>query len=139
MNKTNVLIGKIITGIKLASDREAICFVCLGGEQIVARCDADCCSYTWIETVELPARGFPCSVLTVVDIALNVDADDQGGELAFYGLKIVTDAGDIIIDYRNESNGYYGGSLTWPGEYHYGGVFNQNDSMQEWVDVAARC
>lgn len=29
----------------------------------------------------------------------------------YYGLKITTDKGRAVIDYRNNSNGYYGGSL----------------------------
>lgn len=32
------------------------------------------------------------------------------------GFKVTTDKGVIVIDYRNASNGYYGGSLSWPGE-----------------------
>ena len=31
--------------------------------------------------------------------------------VAYYGLKITTDNGRAVIDYRNSSNGYYGGSL----------------------------
>lgn len=31
--------------------------------------------------------------------------------VAYYGLKITTEKGRAVIDYRNDSNGYYGGSL----------------------------
>jgi hypothetical protein len=132
--KQNILIGKTITNMKIASDREAILFVC-GDDEITVQCDADCCSHTWIEGIELPARGFPALVSAVEDVELNADADDQNGELQFYGLKITTDSGYIIIDYRNESNGYYGGSLTWPEESHYGGVYGQNDSNLDWQAI----
>jgi hypothetical protein len=134
MSKQNVLVGKTLKGVKLAKDKEAILFVC-DNENIVVKCDADCCSHTWVESIETPARGFPATVLSVEDIVLNDDKDNHGGELAFYGLKIVTESGDIIIDYRNESNGYYGGSLSWPGEDHYGGVYGQNNSKQEWEEA----
>ncbi len=30
----------------------------------------------------------------------------------YYGVKFTTTAGRCTIDYRNDSNGYYGGSLT---------------------------
>ena len=53
-----------------------------------------------------------------------------------YGVKITTDKGHIVIDYRNASNGYYGGNLSWPDDsYFYGGVHGQNESNEEWVDI----
>jgi len=138
--KDNVLIGKTLTGLKIAADRQALLFQTTDGE-LVVRVDADCCSYTWVEHIELPALGFPALVIAVDDLEMpegkestfHSDADS----LVFYGCKISTDRGEIIIDYRNDSNGYYGGSLTWPGECHYGGVYGQNDSALEWQDVAA--
>jgi len=30
-------------------------------------------------------------------------------EVQYYGLKITTDKGRCTLDYRNDSNGYYGG------------------------------
>ena len=98
--------------------------------------DADCCSHTWVESIELPALGFPFVIGAIEDLELNADLDTQGGELEFYGAKIVTDKGDMIIDYRNESNGYYGGSIVWPGDgYFYGGVYQQKVSKLVWVDI----
>jgi hypothetical protein len=38
-----------------------------------------------------------------------------------YRFRIMTDKGQILIEYRNSSSGYYGGSLSWPdGAYFYG-------------------
>jgi len=133
---TNVLIGKTLTGIKIADDKHALLFQMADGD-IIARTDGDCCSHTWIENVELPARGFPCVVSGVVDL----DMPDLGSPsececIAYYGCKIITDNGDIVIDYRNESNGYYGGNLSWPGEHYYGGVSGQNESTENWVEVS---
>lgn len=31
--------------------------------------------------------------------------------IRYYGLRIVTDKGRAVIDFRNNSNGYYGGSI----------------------------
>lgn len=129
------LLGRTIQGIKIAEDKKAILFVTDGGD-IVARTDGDCCSSTWIEHIELPAMGFPAKVSSAEDL----DMPDLGqpGEyevIAYYGFKITTDKGVIVIDYRNESNGYYGGNLSWPGEYFYGGVYGQNVSEEQWKDV----
>lgn len=99
----------------------------------MARCDADCCSHTWIESIELPINGLPANVISVDDTSYE-SSDD--GELKKYGLKIKTDKGTIELDYRNESNGYYGGSLAWPDEeYFYGGVYGQNVSNEDWKEV----
>ena len=132
----NILIGKTLLGIKIAEDKEAILFMTNQGE-IIARCDADCCSSTWIEHVELPALGFPATVIAVSDLDLpgSEEHHPEYDCLQVYGLKIATDKGDCILDYRNSSNGYYGGSLVWPGEHHHGGVYNQNRSNERWVSV----
>lgn len=133
---SNILIGRTLTGIKIADDREALLFQTAEGD-VIARCDADCCSHTWVEHVDLPARGFPAVVQAVEDLDMPDLGDMEGCDgFAYYGCKIVTSSGEIVIDYRNDSNGYYGGSLTWPGEYHYGGVYGQNDSSMKWVDIA---
>lgn len=136
-NKEHILEGKTILDIKIADDKEAIKFITNEGD-VIARCDADCCSYTWVEEIELPAGGFPAQVLKAEDLDLNKpdESNDEHECLAFYGFKISTDKGDIIIDYRNSSNGYYGGNLSWPNDScFYGGVYGQNVSKENWVEV----
>jgi hypothetical protein len=138
---TNPLIGKTVTGMKIAEDREALLFQTTEGDMLV-RVDADCCSYTWVESVELPALGFPALVTAVEELEMPESATPSTFHkdpdvLAFYGCKISTDRGEIVIDYRNDSNGYYGGSLSWPGEGHYGGVFGQANSKMEWREIGA--
>lgn len=133
MEKQNPLIGKIITEVKIASDKKAINFIANDGEHI-AKCDGDCCSNTWIENVELPI--LPATVIAVEDIDMPDKGQPEYGAIAYYGCKISTDKGDIIIDYRNESNGYYGGNISWENDdYYYGGVSGQNVSTCEWQTV----
>ena len=137
----NPLIGKTLTGIKIAKDRVALLFQTTDGDVLVL-VDADCCSYTWVESVELPALGFPALVTAVEELDLPEPSAPKESAfhkdpevLAYYGCKIGTDKGDIVIDYRNDSNGYYGGSLSWPGEYFYGGVHGQNVSDLDWQSI----
>lgn len=145
---TNILIGKTITKIKIASDKKAILFACEEGEYI-ARTQAECCSDTWIEQVELPALGFPCKVAECCDLIMNPTGDhDHGyyderyyvesnsGDLCIkkYGFKITTNKGEIILDYRNESNGYYGGELYFPGDEPNWDM-SDSYSNNEWIDV----
>jgi hypothetical protein len=135
------LVGKIIMSIKIAADRGALLIETTEGSTVV-RADGDCCSHTWIENVELPALGFPAKVLGVTDLELPEQPDSkyQGATAdsecrQFYGCKITTDRGDIVIDYRNDSNGYYGGNLSWGDDYFYGGVFGQNSSNEKWESL----
>lgn len=129
------LVGKTIKNIMLAEDKMAILFICEDGRHI-AMADADCCSSTWIESVEVNLLRLPCKVLSVKKLDMPEPHEDaEFACLQFYGLRIVTDAGAIEIEYRNESNGYYGGDLSWPGDYFYGGVYRQNVSKQNWQPV----
>lgn len=132
----NPLVGKTILAFELTNDRRAMRFTLADGEPVVVLCDAECCSETWVEHVSLPARGFPATVLDAADI----DMPDLGqmpdrDVVAYYGLKVTTDKGEMVVDYRNDSNGYYGGSLTWPGERYYGGVHWQNRPILEWRGI----
>ena len=131
---SNILTGRTITGMKIADDKEAIKFETTEGD-VVVLVDADCCSHTWVEHIEMPSLGFPALVSAVDDLDLPGTTDTENGLLQVYGCKITTDKGEIIIDYRNESNGYYGGNLVWPYDQFYGGVYGQNVSKQTWVEI----
>lgn len=134
MSGAEVLAGKMLTRVELAKDKKAICFT-VDGERVVAKCDGECCSSTWIESVEMPAGGLPAKIIAAKDLDLPAQSDEDE-LIQFYGLKLTTDKGDLVLDYRNESNGYYGGNLSWPGDYYYGGVWGQNKSKEEWEEVA---
>lgn len=134
------LVGKTVTGVKIAADREALLFETTDGN-IVCKVDGDCCSHTWIEEVETPALGFPAKVISMDSLempqtAAKTKTEYYEDEMQYYGYKIVTDRGEIVIAYRNSSNGYYGGSLHWPDDgYYYGGVGGQNISKEEWQEL----
>ena len=130
------LVGKKIVGIDLADDQMAVRFRLSGGEEIVAKCDADCCSQTYIEDINLPVQGLPAIVLSVDNVDfLDKEVQTDGDVTQFYACKIATTSGEILIEYRNGSNGYYGGSLAWPGDSFYGGVHGQNISEMVWVPL----
>lgn len=133
----NELVGKMIKAVYLASDKKAIKFDIDGFPPIIARCDGDCCSSTWIENIELPENMIG-TVVSAEDVAMPDLGDMKDRDvIRYYGFKIQTEKGYCLFDYRNESNGYYGGSLEWPSsEYFYGGVYGQNVSNEEWEKIA---
>lgn len=140
MEKANALIGKIVTAVYLADDGGAIKFDVEGGDPIIAHADGDCCSHSWIESVQGIEQLIGARVVSVDDVGEmpEVKGNRYGHyeeEMTFYGCKITTNKGYALIDYRNSSNGYYGGSLSWPGDYFYGGVHGQNDSNMQWQPV----
>ena len=134
------LLGRKISAIHLAEDKQAIRFDLDSGVQIVAHCDGDCCSVTWIENIENPEAIIDSEVTLAEDIDMPDLGDMPNREVvAYYGFKIETAKGTCVIDFRNESNGYYGGSLSWPNfndGYYYGGVFGQNESKEVWNKIA---
>lgn len=141
--RQNPLVGKTVTAVHLAEDGGAIRFDVNGGEPIVARADGDCCSHTWIENVQAPENIVGSPIVAVEDVGgAQADTGEQGDDcVSFYGCKITSGKGSTLIDYRNESNGYYGGSLEWPvpdGEHDpfYGGVHGQNISKNVWRRLA---
>ena len=136
---TNILVGKTIKSLKIAEDKTALFFETEQGD-IKVKCDADCCSFTWIEHIELPALGFPAKVISAEDLEMPDLGDMPNCDVvAYYGFKIITDKGELILDYRNDSNGYYGGDLAWPDDGFYGGVYDQNVSEEEWREVTQDC
>jgi len=137
-NEKNPLIGQRVVKVWLAADKEAIKFDVEDGEPIIARCDADCCSFTWIEGIDAPE-----SMVGTVAAVEGLEMPDLGDMpecdvVAYYGCRITTERGSCVIDYRNDSNGYYGGDLIWPHEDFYGGVYGQNQSKEEWKLLAPK-
>ena len=114
----NPLVGKTVVSVEITTDDQALRFTCSDGTTQVAVCYAECCSHTWIEYVESP-ENLLGTVRSVEDLTLKPGEDNDDGDYEqFYGCKIYTDKGYCLIDYRNESNGYYGGDLQW-GEDKY--------------------
>ncbi len=134
------LIGKTIMAISVATDKKAIKFDLSDGESLVARTEGDCCSETWIEYLENPELAIGAPVLSVEHVPMRNNAAPRnicGNDFVqYYGCKIRTAKGDMLLEYRNASNGFYGGSLHWPdqGDF-YGGVHEQNISTEKWTPI----
>jgi hypothetical protein len=92
-------------------NRDTITFHCDNGDYVYVA-DGDCCSTTYIDTVEGPKAG---RVLEVQEPEWNDpvrSSQTEDGETKFYKTTLVLEGqGHLDVEYRNESNGYYGGSL----------------------------
>jgi hypothetical protein len=135
--KKNPLIGKTIAAVFLAANGEAIRFDLVGDESITVYADGDCCSHSWIENVDGVEQMIGSPVVAVEDVMMpDLGSPDEWEEIVYYGCRITTGIGFATIDYRNSSNGYYGGNLVWPRESLYGGVYCQNGNPDDWRQLA---
>jgi hypothetical protein len=108
------LLGRTVEGIYW--DSGIVRFRTDAGE-VQWETDADCCSQTWIEAADLEL----CVGGQVTDVEENALPESwytahpgppEEDCLRLYGVTIKTTKGTGTIDFRNESNGYYGGSLV---------------------------
>lgn len=112
------MIGKKLATVALSGDGGKITFVYEGGGERSFGVDGDCCSRSWIEHLELPTDVVGATLLSVEDSAPIVsdhpkhDEENGGDCIAVYNTCFRTDRGDIVLEYRNSSNGYYGGNLV---------------------------
>lgn len=77
--------------------------------------DGECCSDSWFESWESDAEGGLITSLEFDgDDRLATDHDDwsDGCERKVYFGAIKTTKGRVLYELRNESNGYYGGSVS---------------------------
>ena len=72
--------------------------------------EGDCCSLTWIESFDGVEDILGDRIMSI-DV-LDIDSQDYG-EKKFYGYRFNTINASAILDFRNNSNGYYGGYLEY--------------------------
>lgn len=127
-----ILIGKIVKDVKLEYEKynNHITFI-TDKEEYDFKCYAQCCSDTWIESVEGIENLIEEEVISTdwklaqdlsymeIDVYKEENKDFCANlattAISVYGVDIITKKGICTIDFRNASNGYYGGSLDLVG------------------------
>lgn len=113
------LVGRTICAHDLESDGSALRLWLADGGMATLIPVGDCCSETWIESIDNPSalRGTirACEEIPMPDLG-NVGTPrhpdvDRFDVVDYYGLRVVTELGHCTVDFRNESNGWYGGWL----------------------------
>lgn len=118
-NDFSELVGKKIIG--LYGDKYTIQFELENGT-LEYTAEGDCCSTSWFEHIYGVDALIGKVVYSAYAINLDVlenqdrseDLDDR--KIKQYGYRLTTPKGFFEIDMRNESNGYYGGSISSPRE-----------------------
>jgi hypothetical protein len=79
---------------------------------VVFDVEGDCCSRSWIEHLEVPID-LAGSTFLHFDESEPVEVEHPDHDcLKVYKSSFKTNRGEIVLEYRNSSNGYYGGSLN---------------------------
>lgn len=131
MSGTDILKGKILKSVSRGTlgDRgqipekshayggvhgqnlETITFHCEDGDYVFLA-DGDCCSQTYIDSIEGPTDGL---IVAVEEPEwggpVGEDRDDDNCIQHYRTTLVIEGKGRLDVEYRNESNGYYGGSL----------------------------
>ncbi len=116
--KLDDLVGRRIHEVRINDDKTVIAFETCDGRAAFYT-EGDCCSNSWIEHVQNAENLAGAIVLSVDHIDMpNPDDQSQGEYVQAYGLKIGLGNGigngigarhPFELEYRNASNGYYGG------------------------------
>lgn len=121
----NELIDKTIHSIFISDDKQYLKFVTDDGD-IVYYAYGDCCSQSWFNDICGFHSLISAKVLRVEEIDSSVLHETDSRCIQSYGYKFVTTGGFASIEFRNESNGYYGG---------YCHLWNQNTNDIIWKMV----
>lgn len=116
--KLKVFVGRRVVAVWAPAGARDVAFELDDGAFICADPEGDCCSTSWVEHVSGVRAAIGAEFVSVderPELESHKNVEDSGFEsLALYGITLVTDRGERVdIDYRNESNGYYGGWLNW--------------------------
>jgi hypothetical protein len=111
------MVGRKLSTVVLNKSRGRIVFKFADGCSQTFGVEGDCCSCSWIEHLEMPGNIDGATLLSVDDSGpITSDHDEHDGEgpefIQVYNTRFATDRGEIVLEFRNSSNGYYGGSLT---------------------------
>jgi hypothetical protein len=128
----NNILNRTIESINLSDDRSRITLKFQDGFSKSYGVEGDCCSSSWIEHLEAPddingarllrveeSDGVPFDghVCVGYDYSKTDEENKAAGAcghdtLQVYNTKFHTDRGTVTLEYRNDSNGYYGGYLV---------------------------
>lgn len=123
MTDFEALVGRTIHEVRL-SGTDTIYFRVGPEEWLTYQAEGDCCSTSWFEHIagaglvigrEVLSAGAYEIEPTIEQKALEALADEpaRDGEcIQNYYYKISTLGGDMHLEMRNSSNGYYGGYIT---------------------------
>lgn len=123
----NELVGKTFSSVLMSEGNDYLVFK--GTDAIVAYlASGDCCSVSWFEAITNVENLIDSEILSVESKEFEVPEDPEGKFdcLQCFGWTIKTAKGYADIEFRNDSNGYYGGEAS----YLMHGFITEKDGTQ---------
>lgn len=109
--ETEDLKGKLISLVRMNQEKDLIVFESPSG-RVAYDVYGNCCSTSWIEHIEGIDNLLGQVITDVIEIDIPETEDVSEYEvITKYGLRLLTAKGFFEMEYRNKSNGYYGGCL----------------------------
>ena len=108
------LAARKLVAVEVSDDKETLTFRFADGFVSYA-VEGDCCSHSWIEHLTVPPdiAGSEITAWSERDMGEKV-AEEDYETIKVYETSFRTPKGDIVVEYRNSSNGYYGGWIRGP-------------------------
>lgn len=116
--------GRPLNEVCLDARKERIAFIFEDGTIDYFQVEGGCCSNSWVEHFTLPDKLKGKAIVDVTQTYLG-STERPEDYLKSYETRFRTSHGDIVLEYRNSSNGMYGAELTpvvripegdWPGK-----------------------
>jgi len=107
--------GKWVKTIDFPDDQHVV-FTVAYNEQLIYEAEADCCSESWFWHTENMAPLVGRTVMGSRELEMPewnkaVHGASRQDMDQLYGYEIFYRGGSVVLEFRNSSNGYYGGSL----------------------------
>lgn len=109
------LADKTLASVEVTEDKERLIFTLDDGRTISYTAEGDCCSHSWIEHLTVPPDIAGSSVDGFAEQEMGETEEDYE-TIRVYQTSFRTPKGEVVVEYRNSSNGYYGGWLQGPVE-----------------------
>jgi len=107
------LAEKHLASVEVSEDKERLTFHLDDGRSITYHAEGDCCSQSWIEHLTVPPDIAGAEITGYAETDMGEFVEDYD-TIRVYQTSFQTAKGEIIVEYRNSSNGYYGGWLDGP-------------------------
>lgn len=113
------LVGKTLQAVRVSPDQGCMVFICKEGN-FFFEAYGDCCSHSYIQDVDGPCKG---KIIAVGETNGGTKEEDYN-VIKYHNVVLTIEGkGHLIVEFRNESNGYYDGNLQ---------LCNERRGWQNW-------
>lgn len=102
--------GKVIKSVYMDEDSQYLVLISDFDDYLVYKAEGDCCSSSWFESINNIESLINQKVIGIEENPESIREDEQDDCLRVYGYTLKTSQGYVDVEFRNSSNGYYGGS-----------------------------